>query len=166
MKTSGYVLTLLLALFIVAVPYEIHADWPALGPHWAKAAAFFVRGASTEGDHVITRDADVTITSQCSGAENIQIFSMLFATVCLMNWKRMQAWKSVLLYLSALAILALINLARIINIIVRAKETHFGLTNTIALVVLILLVWKVKWLRPADSTPASPDASAALPKAV
>ena len=164
MKTSGYVLTLLLALFIVGVPYEIHADWPALGPHWAKAAAFFVPGARTEGDHVLTGDADVTITSQCSGAENIQIFSMLFATVCLMNWKRMQAWKSVLLYLSALAILALINLARIINIIVRAKETHFGLTNTIALVVLILLVWKVKWLRP-DSTPA-PDASTALPKTV
>jgi exosortase/archaeosortase family protein len=150
MKASGYVLGLLLALFITGVPYAIRVNWSTLGPHWARAAASFVPGARTEGDHVITRTADVTITSQCSGAENMQIFSMLFATVFLMNWKRMQSWKSVLVYLSALTVLALINLARIVTIVVRAKETHYGLTNTLALIVLILLVWKVKWLRPAQ----------------
>jgi len=151
MKASGYVLALLLALFITGVPYGIRVNWSTLGPYWAKAAASFVPNARTEGDHVITRAADVAITSQCSGAENIQIFSMLFATVFLMNWKRMQSWKSVLLYFSALGILALLNLARIINIIIRAKETHYGMTNTLALIVLILLFWKVKWLRPAQA---------------
>jgi exosortase/archaeosortase family protein len=151
MKTSGYALTILLALFVTAIPYAIRVNWPVLGPHWATAAAAFVPGARTEGDHVLTLAADVTITSQCSGAENIQIFSMLFATVFLMNWKRMQSWKSVLVYLSALVVLAIINLARIITIVVRAKETHYGMTNALALVVLILLVWRVDWLRPADS---------------
>ncbi len=151
MKASGYALALLLALFITAVPYGIRANWSTLGPYWAKAAASFVPNTRTEGDHVITRNADVAITSQCSGAENIQIFSMLFATVFLMNWKRMQSWKSVLLYFSALGILAILNLARIINIIVRAKETHYGMTNTLGLIVLILLFWKVKWLRPAQA---------------
>jgi exosortase/archaeosortase family protein len=155
MKLSGYTLAALLALFITAIPYGIRMNWGSLGPHWAEAAAFFVPGAATQGDHVLTSVADVTITSQCSGAENIQIFSMLFATVFLMNWKRMQSWKSVLIYLGSLAALAIVNLARIINIILRAKETHYGLTNTLGLVVLIILVWKVKWLRPADPTPAA-----------
>jgi exosortase/archaeosortase family protein len=155
MKAGGYTLALLLVLFITGVPYAMRVNWSTLGPHWAKAAASFVPGARTEGDHVITRAADVTITSQCSGAENIQIFSMLFATVFLMNWKRMQSWKCVAVYLSTLTALALLNLARIIAIIVRAKETHYGLTNTLALIVLIVLVWKVKWLRPANPEPAA-----------
>ena len=79
---------------------------------------------------------------------------MLFATVFLMNWKRMQTWKSVLIYLGSLAGLAVLNLVRIIAIVVRAKETHYGLTNALGLALLILLVWKVKWLRPAEPVPA------------
>jgi exosortase/archaeosortase family protein len=154
LKPSGYALALLLALFIVGVPNAIRLRWATLGPHWATAAAFFVPNARTAGNHVITPAADVTVNSQCSGAENIQIFSMLFATVFLMNWKRMQSWKAIALYLSTLAALALLNLARIVTIVVRAKETHYGLTNTVALVLLIALVWKVKWLRPASPVPA------------
>jgi exosortase/archaeosortase family protein len=153
MKISGYILVILLALFVVAVPYEMHDHWGTLGPHWATAASFFVRGSYAAGDHVITPVADVTITWQCSGAENIQIFSMLFATVFLMNWKRMQGWKSVLLYVGALAALWIVNLARIITIAIRAKETHYGLANTLALALLIVLVWKIKWLRPTASEP-------------
>jgi exosortase/archaeosortase family protein len=157
MKTGGYTLVVLLGLFVVAVPYEMHAHWSTLGPHWATTASFFVPGSYATGDHVITHQTDVTITWQCSGAENIQIFSMLFATVFLMNWKRMQGWKSVLVYLGALAALAIVNLARIITIVVRAKETHYGLANTLALALLIILVWKIKWLRPSnpDPTPTS-----------
>jgi exosortase/archaeosortase family protein len=154
MKPGGYILIVLLALFVVAVPYEMHAHWSTLGPYWAVAASFFVPGSYATGDHVITSQTDVTITWQCSGAENIQIFSMLFATVFLMNWKRMQSWKSVALYVGALAALSIVNLARIITIVVRAKETHYGLANTIALGLLIILVWKVKWLRPAGSEAA------------
>jgi exosortase/archaeosortase family protein len=154
LKPSGYALALLLALFIVGVPNAIRLRWATLGPHWASAAAFFIPNARTAGNHVITPAADVTVNSQCSGAENIQIFSMLFATVFLMNWKRMQSWKSIALYLSTLAALALLNLARIVTIVVRAKETHYGLTNTVALILLIALVWKVKWLRPASPAPA------------
>jgi exosortase/archaeosortase family protein len=154
MKLSGYTLAVLLALFITGVPYAIRMNWSSLGPHWATAAASFVPGARTQGDHVLTPTADVTITSQCSGAENLQIFSMLFGTVFVMNWKRMQNWKSVLIYLGSVAGLAVINLARIITIVLRAKETHYGLTNTLGLVVLILLVWKWNWLRPADPEPA------------
>ena len=150
MKPSGYLLTVLLALFITGVPYAIRMNWSSLGPVWAATAATFVPGARSEGDHVLTPSADVTITSQCSGAENIQIFSMLFATVFLMNWKRMQTWKAVLIYLGSLAGLAVLNLARIITIVLRAKETHYGLTNALGLVLLILLVWRVKWLRPAE----------------
>lgn len=153
MKPSGYVLGILLALFITGVPYAIRMNWNSLGPHWATAAALFVPGATTQGDHVLTPAADVTITSQCSGAETIQIFSMLFATVFLMNGRRMQSWKAVLIYLGSLCGLAVINLARIITIVVRAKETHYGLTNAIGMGLLILLVWKVKWLRPADPVP-------------
>ena len=154
MKTGGYILIVLLALFIVAVPYEMHANWNTLGQYWARAASAFVPGSHPVGDHVITPVTDVTITWQCSGAENIQIFSMLFATVFLMNWKRMQGWKSVLLYVGALAALWLVNLARIVTIVVRAKETHYGLANTLALALLIILVWKIKWLRPATSETA------------
>jgi exosortase/archaeosortase family protein len=161
MKPSGYLLAVLLALFITGVPYAIRMNWNSLGPRWASAAATFVPGARTEGDHVLTPTADVTITSQCSGAENIQIFSMLFATVFLMNWKRMQTWKSVFIYLGSLGGLAVINLARIITIVVRAKETHYGLTNAIGLVLLVLLVWKVKWLRHADPVPANDPVPAA-----
>jgi exosortase/archaeosortase family protein len=155
MKASGYALAILLALFITGVPYAIRMNWSTLGPHWPTAAAAFVPNARPEADHVLTPKADVTITSQCSGAENIQIFSMLFATVFLMKWKRMQTWKSVAIYLGSLGALAIINLARIITIVVRAKETHYGLTNTIGLAVLILLVWKLKWLRLPDSAPAA-----------
>jgi exosortase/archaeosortase family protein len=155
MKASGYALAVLLAVFITGVPYAIGANWSSLGPHWAQAAAVFVPGARPQGDHVLTPAADVTITSQCSGAENIQIFSMLFATVFLMNWKRMQSWKSVLIYLGSLAALAIINLARIITIVVRAKETHSGLSSVVTLVVVVLLVWKVKWLRSVDPQPAA-----------
>jgi exosortase/archaeosortase family protein len=154
MKPGGYSLVLLLALFVVGVPYLMHAHWATLGPYWAIAASAFVPGSYAAGDHVITPVTDVTITWQCSGAENIQIFSMLFATVFLMNWKRMQGWKSVALYVSALLVLALVNLARIITIIVRAKETHYGLANTLALALLVVLVWKIKWLRPTNSEPS------------
>lgn len=150
MKRSGYLLACLLALFITGVPYAIRMNWSSLGPVWAATAATCVPGARSEGDHVLTPSADVTITSQCSGAENIQIFSMLFATVFLMNWQRMQTWKAVLMYLGSLAGLAVLNLARIITIVLRAKETHYGLTNALGLVLLILLVWRVKWLRPAE----------------
>ena len=155
MKTSGYTLTVLLALFITAIPYAIRTNWASCGPLWAKTATIFVPDTRTEGDHVLTPDADVEITPQCSGAENIQIFSMLFATVFLMNWKRMQTWKSVLIYLCSLAALAIVNLARIITIVVRSRETHYGLTNTLGLIVLILLVWKVKWLRLDDPNPSA-----------
>jgi exosortase/archaeosortase family protein len=155
MKLPGYILATLLVLFITGVPYAIRMNWGSLGPHWATAAAAFVPDARTAGHHVLTPKADVTITSQCSGAENIQIFSMLFATVFLMNWKRMQSWKSIVVYIGSLAALAIINLARIITIVVRAKETHYGLTNTIGLAVLILLVWKLKWLRPPEPASAS-----------
>ena len=157
MKLGGYILIFLLALFVVAVPYTMHAHWFQLGPYWARAAAAFVPGSSASGDHVITAVTDVTITWQCSGAENIQIFSMRFATVFLMNWKRMQGWKSIALYLGAIAALSVVNLARIITIVVRAKETHYGLANTLALALLIILVWKIKWLRPSnpDPTPTS-----------
>jgi exosortase/archaeosortase family protein len=153
MKISGYILVILLVLFVVAVPYEMHDHWVTLGPHWATAASFFVPGSYAAGDHVITPVTDVTITWQCSGAENIQIFAMLFATVFLMNWKRMQGWKSVLLYVGALAALWIVNLARIVTIAIRAKETHYGLANTLALALLIILVWKIKWLRPTASEP-------------
>jgi exosortase/archaeosortase family protein len=155
MKTSGYVLTCLLAVFITAVPYEIRSNWSTLGPHWATAAAAFVPEARTSGDHVLTPAADVTITAQCSGAENIQIFSMLFATVFLMNWKRMQTWNAVLVYFGALGALAIINLARIVTIVFRAKETHSGLSSVVTLAVVLLLVWKLKWLRPAEPAPAT-----------
>jgi exosortase/archaeosortase family protein len=148
MKPSGYVLAMLLGLFIIGVPNAIRLNWGTLGPLYARTAALVVPNASAEGDHVLTRGADVTITSQCSGAENIQIFSMLFATIFLMNWKRMQGWKSVLLYVSALTALALINLGRIVTIVIRAKETHYGLANMVALILMVLLVWKVSWLRP------------------
>jgi hypothetical protein len=56
---------------------------------------------------------------------------------------------------AAFTLLAIINLARIITIVVRAKETHYGLTNTSGLAVLILLVWKLKWLRLPDSALAA-----------
>src|SRR6202045_1617499 len=150
MKIGGYILVILLALFIVAVPYEMHDHWATFGPYWADAASVFVPGSYAAGDHVITPITDVTITWQCSGAENMQIFSMLFATVFLMNWKRMQGWKSVTLYVCALAALSIVNLARIVTIVVRAKETHYGLANTLALALLMVLVWKIKWLRPTS----------------
>jgi exosortase/archaeosortase family protein len=158
MKIGGYILIALLANFIVIAPYSMHAHWPALGPYWASAASFFVPGSYAAGDHVITPATDVTITWQCSGVENIQIFSMLFATVFLMNWKRMQGWKSVALYAGALVALSIVNLGRIVLTAVRAKETHYGLANTLALALLIILVWKIKWLRPSNSEISAPSA--------
>ena len=154
MKASGYLLGVLLIFVIVGAPIAIHIYWDTLGPHWAAAVASFTPGAHSAGNHVITGAVDVRVNYQCSGVENIQIFSMLFATVFLMNWRRMQAWRCVLLYLSAVAGLTLVNLARIVNIVVRAKETQYGLSNTIALILLIVLFWKIKWLRPASSSPA------------
>jgi hypothetical protein len=47
----------------------------------------------------------------------------------------------------------MVNLARIVTIVVRAKETHYGLANTLALALLMVLVWKIKWLRPTTSEP-------------
>jgi exosortase/archaeosortase family protein len=151
LKTPTYVMVALLATFVVIAPYFMHANWDTLGPIWARIASAVVPGSHTVGDHVVRPNVDVIITWQCSGAENMQIFSMLFATVFLMNWKRMQTWRSVLLYIGALAGLFVVNIGRIVTIVLRAKETHYGLANTIALALLIILVWKVKWLRPANS---------------
>jgi len=161
MKPGGYTLALLLALFIAGVPNAMRFHWTTLGPHWASAAAFFVPGSRAEANHIITGDVDVTVTALCSGADNIQIFSMLFATVFFMNWKRMQGWKSVLLYLSALAALAVINLARIVAIAVRRSETHYGLSSVVTLVLVALIVWKLKWLG-ADNSAPGPGASSTL----
>lgn len=153
LKAPTYVLVALLATFVVIAPYFMHANWATLGPIWARIASAVVPGSHTVGDHVVTPNVDVIITWQCSGAENMQIFSMLFATVFLMNWKRMQTWRSVWLYVGALAGLFVVNIGRIVTIVVRAKETHYGLANTVALALLIVLVWKVKWLRPGSSEP-------------
>jgi exosortase/archaeosortase family protein len=158
LKAPTYVLVALLATFVVIAPYLMHANWNVLGPIWARIASAVVPGSHTVGDHVLTPNVDVIITWQCSGAENMQIFSMLFATVFLMNWKRMQTWRAVLLYVAALAGLFIVNIGRIVTIVVRAKETHYGLANTIALALLIILVWKVKWLRPGSSEPTTPAA--------
>ena len=158
LTAPAYVLVALLATFVVIAPYLMHANWNTLGPIWARIASAVVPGSHTVADHVVTPNVDVIITWQCSGAENMQIFSMLFATVFLMNWKRMQTWRSVLLYVGALAALFVVNIGRIVTIVVRAKETHYGLANTIALALLIVLVWKVKWLRPASSEPSAPAA--------
>ena len=160
LKAPTYVLGALLATFVVIAPYFMHANWGALGPIWARIASAVVPGSHTVGDHVVTPNVDVIITWQCSGAENMQIFSMLFATVFLMNWKRMQTWRTVLLFVGALAGLFVVNIGRIVTIVVRAKETHYGLANTIALALLIILVWKVKWLRPDSSEPSAPAAEA------
>jgi len=159
MKISGYILALLLALFIVGVPNYIRIHWTTLGPHWASAASYFVPNSRAEANHILTPVADVTVNSLCSGAENIQIFSMLFATVFLMKWRRMQGWKPVLLYLGSLIALAVINLARIVAIAIRGTETHYGLSSVVTLVLVVLIVRKVKWLRPDSSMPA-PSASA------
>src|SRR5579871_811788 len=158
LEAPTYVLVALLATFVVIAPYFMHAHWNALGPIWARIASAVVPGSHTVGDHVITPNVDVIITWQCSGAENMQIFSMLFATVFLMNWKRMQTWRSVLLYVGALAGLFVVNIGRIVTIVLRAQETHYGLANTVALALLIILVWKVKWLRPDSSEPSAPAA--------
>jgi exosortase/archaeosortase family protein len=155
LKAPTYVLVALLATFVVIAPYVMHANWDTLGPIWARIASAVVPGSHTVGDHVVTPNVDVIITWQCSGAENMQIFSMLFATVFLMNWKRMQTWRSVLLYVGAMAGLFVVNIGRIVTIVVRAKETHYGLANTVALALLIILVWKVKWLRPGSSEPST-----------
>jgi exosortase/archaeosortase family protein len=155
LKAPTYVLVAQLATFVVIAPYLMHANWNTLGPIWARIASAVVPGSHTIGDHVISPNVDVIITWQCSGAENMQIFSMLFATVFLMNWRRMQTWRSVLLYVGALAGLFVVNIGRIVTIVVRAKETHYGLANTIALALLIILVWKVKWLRPDSSEPST-----------
>jgi exosortase/archaeosortase family protein len=160
LKAPAYVLVALLATFVAIAPYFMHANWATLGPIWARIASSVIPGSHTVGDHVVTPNVDVIITWQCSGAENMQIFSMLFATVFLMNWKRMQTWRSVLLYVGALAALFVVNIGRIVTIVVRAKETHYGLANTIALALLIILVWKVKWLRPGSSEPSAPAAEA------
>jgi exosortase/archaeosortase family protein len=160
LKAPTYVLVALLATFIMIAPYLMHANWSTLGPTWARIASAVVPGSYTVGDHVLTPNVDVLITWQCSGAENMQIFSMLFATVFLMNWKRMQTWRSVLLYVGALAGLFVVNIGRIVTIVVRAKETHYGLANIVALALLIILVWKVKWLRPDSSEPSTPVAQA------
>jgi exosortase/archaeosortase family protein len=149
LKAPTYVMVALLATFVVIAPYVMHANWSTLGPIWARIASAFFPGSHTVGDHVVTPNVDVIITWQCSGAENMQIFSMLFATVFLMNWKRMQTWRTVLLYVAAMAALFIVNLGRILTIVYRGVETHYGLANTIALALLIILVWKVKWLRPA-----------------
>ncbi len=151
LNAPTYVLVALLATFVVIAPYFMHANWGALGPIWARIASAVVPGSHAVGDHVLTPSVDVVITWQCSGAENMQIFSMLFATVFLMNWKRMQTWRSVLLYVGALAALFVVNIGRIVTIVVRGEETHYGLANVIALALLVVLVWKVKWLRPANS---------------
>ena len=151
LKAPTYVLVALLATFIVIAPYFMHANWSTLGPIWARIASAIVPGSHPVGDHVVTSNVDVVVTWQCSGAENIQIFSMLFATVFLMNWKRMQTWRSVLLYVGALVALFVVNVARIVTIVVRGVETHYGLANIVALALLIVLVWKVKWLRPTNS---------------
>jgi exosortase/archaeosortase family protein len=158
LKAPTYVLVALLATFVVIAPFFMHANWDTLGPIWARIASAVVPGSHPVGDHVVTPNVDVIITWQCSGAENMQIFSMLFATVFLMNWKHMQTWRSVLLYVGALAGLFVVNIGRIVTIVVRAKETHYGLANTIALALLIILVWKVKWLRPGSSEPTTPTA--------
>jgi exosortase/archaeosortase family protein len=149
LKAPTYVMVVLLATFVVIAPYFMHANWNTLGPIWARIASVFVPGSHTVGDHVVTPNVDVIITWQCSGAENMQIFSMLFATVFLMNWKRMLTWRSVLLYVGAMAALFVVNMGRILTIVYRGVETHYGLANTVALALLIILVWKVKWLRPA-----------------
>jgi exosortase/archaeosortase family protein len=151
LKAPTYVLVALLATFVVIAPYFMHANWSTLGPIWARIASAVVPGSHPVGDHVITPNVDVIITWQCSGAENIQIFSMLFATVFLMNWKRMQTWRSVFLYVGALAALFVVNIGRIVTIVLRGEETHYGLANIVALALLIVLVWKVKWLRPVNS---------------
>jgi exosortase/archaeosortase family protein len=156
LKAPTYFLVALLATFVEIGPYFMHANWNTLGPIWARIASAVVPGSHTVGDHVVTPNVDVIITWQCSGAENMQIFSMLFATVFLMNWKRMQTWRSVLLYVGALAGLFVVNIGRIVTIVVRAKETHYGLANTVALALLIVLVWKVKWLRPDSAEPSTP----------
>src|SRR5579871_5233840 len=158
LKAPAYVLVALLATFVVIAPYFMHANWNTLGPIWARIASAVVPGSHPVGDHVVTPNVDVIITWQCSGAENMQIFSMLFATVFLMNWKRMQTWRSVLLYVGALAGLFVVNIGRIVTIVLRAQETHYGLANTVALALLIILVWKVKWLRPDSSEPSAPAA--------
>jgi exosortase/archaeosortase family protein len=158
LKAPTYVLVATLATFVVIGPYIMHANWSRLGPIWARIASAVVPGSHPVGDHVVTPNVDVIITWQCSGAENMQIFSMLFATVFLMNWKRMQTWRSVLLYVGALAGLFVVNIGRIVTIVLRAKETHYGLANTVALALLIVLVWKVKWLRPDSSEPSAPAA--------
>jgi exosortase/archaeosortase family protein len=155
MKLSGYVLAFLLGLFVVVVPNAMRLNWQSLGPHWAAAASFFVPNSVAEENHVLTPAADVTINYQCSGAENIQIFSMLFSTVFLMNWKRMQGWKPVLLYLCALVALVVINLARIVALAIRGTETHYGLSSVVTLLLIVLIVWKVKWLRPEAEVAAT-----------
>jgi exosortase/archaeosortase family protein len=151
LKAPSYIMVALLSTFIVIAPYFMHANWSTLGPIWARIASAVVPGSHPVGDHVVTPKVDVIVTWQCSGAENIQIFSMLFATVFLMNWKRMQTWRSVLLYVGALAGLFVVNVARIVTIVIRGVETHYGLANIVALALLIVLVWKVKWLRPTNA---------------
>lgn len=140
MKIAGPVLAAFVALFISA-PEIVGHQWHAYGPWFTNVVGALARRAAPSqrivsvGTIVFTPRAEATVTTGCDGFEGIRAFSILFGAVLVLSWRNTAKLRFVVLYLSAVVVLWLHNLARIVVAIIGGGETHYG-TSEMMVVVL------------------------------
>lgn len=79
-------------------------------------------------DHVIglqNSDFSVMIVKPCSGIEGITLFLLIYTLVVILNWKEMNKVKTILLYISGLAMMIFANIVRIYLILALAFIVHY-----------------------------------------
>lgn len=144
MKASRLILVALVTLFI-AGPAIARNGWSFYGPWLTHLASDLAQQIDPTQRMVVvqtrvfTPRAEAKVTTACGGFAGIRTFSLLFAVLMAVSWRAMSKPSFLVLYLAAVVLLWLHNLARIVVAIVRGGETHYG-TSEMTIVVLIGLL--------------------------
>jgi hypothetical protein len=139
---AGYLLVVLVSFGILGLPDLIQAHWHMIGPAYVRmvgAVARFLRPSdaiTVSGNWILSSRVNVSVWAPCIGTDSIKMFSLLFAPLVLMNWKKMRGVLPVVAYLGSLALLALANFGRVLFMLWRPEDTHLGVFHIVTLSVL------------------------------
>ena len=155
---AGYVLVILVAFGILGLPDFIQAHWHMIGPAYvrmvASVARFFRPGeaVTVSGNWLHSSRVYVSVWAPCVGTDSIKMFSILFAPLVLLNWRKMRGILPVVAYLGSIALLAMANFGRVLFMLWVPQDTHLGAFHIVTLSVLALAA--IVLLRMSKQDPA------------
>ena len=139
---AGYALVILVSFGILGLPDLIQAHWAMIGPAYVRIVAGVARAVwpgeaiAVSGNWLLSSRVNVSVWAPCVGTDSIRMFSLLFAPLVLLNWKKMRGVLPLFAYLGSIGLLIAANFGRVLFMLWRPEDTHLGVFHIVTLSVL------------------------------